>query len=112
VFSPDDEYPNVSVFIYAVNYTGEILANSTVIQNLEGEPDMQYNYNLNGKSFRYGQNRIEVKFAELPNPPSTMLEIHMRVSSYLPNGEKKILGEWRLNDKGTGTKTFDFDIPK
>lgn len=112
MFSPDDEYPNISVFIYAVNYTGVILANGTVIQNLEGEPDMQYNYNLDGKSFRYGQNRIEVKFAELPSPPSSMLEIHVRVSGYRSNGEKIIFGEWRLNDKGAGTKTFDFDIPK
>jgi len=73
---------------------------------------MQYNYNLNGKSFNYGQNRVEVSFAELPNPPSTMLEIHMRVSRYLQDGQKMVLGEWRINDKGTGTRTFDFEIPK
>lgn len=103
---------SISVFIYAVNYTGEVRANGTTIQRLEGEPDMQYNYNLNGKSFRYGQNRIEVSFAEIPNPPSTMLEIHLRVSRYLQDGQKVVLGEWRINDKGTGTRNFDFEIPK
>lgn len=112
-FSSDENSPeSVSVFIYAVNYTGEVRANGTVIQKLEGEPDMQYNYNLNGKSFRYGQNRVEVNFAELPNPPSSMLEIHMRISRYLQDGQKVVLGEWRINNKGTGTRTFDFDIPK
>lgn len=103
---------SISVFIYAVNYTGEVRVNGTVIQKLEGEPDMQYNYNLNGKNFLYGQNRVEVSFAELPNPPSTMLEIHLRVSRYLQDGQKAVLGEWRINDKGTGTRTFEFDIPK
>jgi len=112
-FSQDDEYPeSVSVFIYAVNYTGEVRVNDTVIQKLEGEPDMQYNYNLNGKGFRYGQNRVEVKFAELPNRPSTMLEIHMKISRSLPNSESMVLGEWRFSDKETGTKTFDLEIPK
>jgi len=112
-FSSDENAPqSISVFIYAVNYTGEVRVNGEVIQKLEGEPDMQYNYNLTGKSFRYGQNRVEVNFAELPNPPSTMLEIHMRVSRYLQDGQKTVLGEWRINDKGAGTRTFDFEIPK
>lgn len=103
---------SLSVFIYAVNYTGEIRANGTLIQKLEGEPDTQYNFNLNGKNFLYGQNRIEVNFSELPNPPSTMLEINMRVSRYLQDGQKVVLGEWRINDKGTGNRTFNFEIPK
>lgn len=112
-FSSDENSPeSIFVFIYAVNYTGEVRVNGAVIQKLEGEPDMQYNYNHIGKNFRYGQNRIEINFAELPNPPSTMLEIHLRVSRYLQDGQKTVLGEWRINDKGTGTKTFDFDIPK
>ncbi|MRR53394.1 MAG: hypothetical protein EG822_02640 [Deltaproteobacteria bacterium] len=109
-----DEIPpeSISVFIYAVNYTGEVRVNGTVVQKLEGEPDMQYNYNLNGKSFRNGQNRVVVDFAELPNPPSTMLEIHLRVSRSLQDGQKVVLGEWRINEKGTGSRIFEFEIPK
>jgi hypothetical protein len=112
--SPSEETTpeSVSVFIYAVNYTGEVRVNGTIIQKLEGEPDMQYNYNLDGKSFHYGQNRVEVNFAEIPNPPSNMLEVHLRISRYLPGGQKVVLGEWHINDKGNGSRTFDFEIPK
>ncbi|MHC1698007.1 MAG: hypothetical protein AB9919_08145 [Geobacteraceae bacterium] len=112
-FSSDENAPeSITVFIYAVNYTGGVRVNGTVIQKLAGEPDMQYNYNLNGKSFRYGRNKIEVNFAEIPDPPSTMLEFHMRVSRNPQDGQKVVLGEWRITDKGTGTRTFDFEIPK
>jgi hypothetical protein len=112
-FSHDDEYPeSVSVFIYAVNYTGEVKANGTTIQELEGNPDTQYNYNLNGRGFRYGPNRIEVNYSELPDRPSSLLEVHMKVSRHTPERGMEILGEWRFNDRGTGTKSFDFDIPR
>jgi predicted Zn finger-like uncharacterized protein len=112
-FSGSEEYPeNIHVFIYAVNYTGTVRANGTTIKEMEGKPDMQYSYNMNGRGLRYGQNQIEVDYAELPNPPSTMLEVHLKVSRSTPDKGSEILGDWRLNDRGTGKKTFTFDIPK
>lgn len=111
--SGGEEYPgNVHVFIYAVNYTGAVRANGTTIKEMEGKPDMQYNYNMDGRGLRYGQNQIEVEYAELPNPPSTMLEVHLKVSRNSPGKGSEILGDWRMNDKGTGKKSFTFDIPK
>lgn len=108
-----EEYPDkVHVFIYAVNYTGTIRANGTTIKEMEGKPDMQYNFNMDGKGLRYGHNQIEVEYAELPNPPSTMLGVHIKVSRRSPDKGNEILGDWRLNDKGTGKKAFTFDIPK
>jgi hypothetical protein len=103
---------NIHVFIYAVNYTGTIRANGTTIKEMEGKPDMQYNYNMGGNGLRYGQNQIEIDFAELPNPPSTMLELHLKVSRNAPAKAKEILGDWRFSDKGNGKKTFNFEIPK
>jgi len=73
---------------------------------------MQYSYNMDGKGLRYGQNHIEIDYAELPNPPSTMLEVHLKVSRSDSGKGREILGEWRFNDKGTGKKIFTFDIPK
>lgn len=108
-----EEYlEDVYVFIYAVNYTGTVLANGIVIRELEGKPDVQYSYNLGGKGLRYGRNQIEVDYAELPNPPSTLLEVHIKVSRHTAGRDKEILGEWRFSDKGAGKKTFDLDIPK
>lgn len=108
-----EEYPeNIHVFIYAVNYTGTIKANGTTIKEMEGKPDMQYNYNMNGNGLRYGQNQIDIDYAELPSPPSTMLAVHLKVSRNAPGKGTEILGDWRFSDKGTGTKTFTFDIPK
>lgn len=112
-FAGREEYPeNIHIFIYAVNYTGTVRANGTMIKEMEGKPDMQYNYNMNGEGLRYGQNRIEIDYAEIPNPPSTMLEVHLKVSRNDPGKGKEILGEWRFKDRGTGTKTFTFDIAK
>jgi len=112
-FASQEEYPpNIHVFIYAVNYTGVVRANGTTIKEMEGKPDMQYNYNLNGNGLRYGQNQIEIDFAELANPPSTLLEVHLKVSRSVPGKGNEILGDWRFSDKGTGKKTFTFDIPK
>lgn len=112
-FARGEENPeNIHVFIYAVNYTGTIRANGTTIKDMEGKPDMQYNYNMNGDGLRYGQNQIEIDYAELPNPPSTMLQVHLKISRSAPGKGKEILGDWRFSDKGTGRKTFTFDIPK
>jgi hypothetical protein len=108
----EESLSNVHIFIYAVNYTGTVRANGTIIKELEGKPDMQYNYNMNGNGLRYGQNQIEIDYGELPNPPSTMLEIHLKVSRYQPGKEKEILGDWRFSEKGTGRKTFTFEITK
>ena len=111
--SSSEEYPkDIHIFIYAVNYTGAIRANGTTIKEMEGKPDMQYNYNMGGKGLRYGQNQIEIDYAEIPNPPSTMLEVHLKVSRNSSGKGKEMLGDWRFSDKGTGKKTFTFDIPK
>lgn len=108
-----EEYPeNIHIFVYAVNYTGTVRANGTTIKEMEGKPDMQYSYNMGGKGLRYGQNQIEIDYAELPSPPSTMLEVHLKVSRNAPGKGKEILGEWRFSDKGSGRKTFTFDIQK
>ena len=112
LFSSREEYPkDIHIFIYAVNYTGTIMANGTTIKEMEGKPDMQYNYNMDGKGLRYGQNQIDIDYAELPNPPSTMLEVHLKVSRSSPGKGKEILGDWRFSEKGSGRKTFTFDIP-
>lgn len=103
---------NIHLFIYVVNYTGTIRANGTTIKELEGKPDMQYNYNMGGNGLRYGQNQIDIDYAELPSPPSTMLEVHLKISRNTPARGKEILGDWRFSDKGSGRKTFNFEIPK
>jgi hypothetical protein len=53
-----------------------------------------------------------VNYSELPDRPSSLLEVHMKVSRHTPERGMEILGEWRFNDRGTGTKSFDFDIPR
>ena len=103
---------SIHVFIYAVNYTGTVRVNGTTIRELEGKPDMQFNYNQDGKGLRYGHNQIEVDFSEIPNPPSTLLGVHLKISRHLPGKEKEILADWKFSDKGTGRKTFDFEIPR
>lgn len=111
--SGSEEYPDkVHVFIYAVNYTGTIRANGTTIKEMEGKPDMQYNYNMDGKGLRYGQNQIEVEYAELPNPPSTLLGIHVKISRRSADKGNEMLVDWRMSDKGSGKKSFTFEIPK
>jgi len=107
-----EEPADLSIFIYAVNYTGSVKANGTVIRELEGKPDMQYNYNMGGRSLRYGANQIEVDFAELPSHQQSLLGVHMKVSRYRPGQESEVLGEWRFEEKGRGTRTFNLDIPK
>ncbi|HEX5772811.1 MAG TPA: hypothetical protein VFY07_00700 [Geomobilimonas sp.] len=112
-FSGQEEYPErVHVFIYAVNYTGTVRANGTPVRELEGKTDVQYSYNQDGKGLRYGENQIEVDYAELPEHPGSFLEIHLKVSRYGGANGNELLGEWRIKEKGSGTKTFTFDIPK
>jgi len=103
---------NVHVFIYAVNYTGTIKANGKVLQEMEGKPEMQYNYNMSGRELRYGQNLIEVEYAELPSHSESLLKVKMEVSRQATGKAREILGEWTMEDKGRGTKSFTLDIPK
>lgn len=102
---------NIHVFIYAVNYRGVVRANGVTLKEMEGKTDMQYNYNMGGERLKYGDNRLDVDYNEVEHPGS-LLEIHIRISRQTPGKEREILGEWRLNDKGSGTKSFDFTIPK
>jgi len=44
--------------------------------------------------------------------PFASLEVHVKISRSASGKGKEILGEWRFNDRGTGKKTFTFDIPK
>lgn len=109
----NEQYPeNIHIFIYAVNYSGTVTANGTTIQKLGEKPDMQYNYNLMGKGLRYGQNRIEVDFSEIPVPNSSLREIHVKISRSDPQSGKMVLGDWRFDDKGAGRKVFDFELAK
>jgi len=111
--SGHEAYPErIHVFIYAVNYTGTVRANGTPVRELEGKTDMQYSYNQDGKGLRYGENQIEVDYAELPEHPGSFLEIHLKVSRYGGSTGNELLGEWRIKEKGSGTKTFTFDISK
>jgi len=97
---------NLSVFIYAVNYTGTVKANGVTMQEMEGKPETQYNYNLFGDKLRYGQNLIEVDYAELPSH-SDLLKIKIRISR-----DNSVLKEWEFKDKGRGSTSFVVDIPK
>jgi hypothetical protein len=108
-----DETPqNIHIFIYSVNYTGAVRANGTTLKELEGKPEVQYNYNIGGSGLKYGENSIDLDFSELPNHQSSLLEVHLRISRTTPGKGKEVLGEWRLNEKGSGTKNFTFTIPK
>ena len=103
---------NIHVFIYAVNYTGTVRANGAPLKELEGKPEMQYSYNLGGTGLKYGENRIDLDFSELPAHQSSLLELHLRIARNTPGKGREILGEWRLNEKGSGTRSYTFTIPK
>jgi hypothetical protein len=108
-----EEYPdNIHLFIYAVNYSGTVRANGTTIKDLEGKPDVQYNYNLDGKGLRYGENQLELEYTEITPQTSTLLGVNITVTRNSPGKAKEVIGDWRFNEKGTGRKTFTFDIAK
>jgi hypothetical protein len=86
--------------------------NGTAIKELEGKTDTQYSINLGGSGFRYGENRIDLDFNELPSHHDSLLEAHITISRNTPGRGKEVLGEWRMNEKGSGSKTYTFDIPR
>lgn len=103
---------NIHLFIYAVNYSGTVRANGTAIKELEGKPEVQYSYNLGGTGLKYGDNRIDLDFSELPSHQASLLEVHIKVSRNTPGKGREVLGEWRLNEKGSGTRSYTLEIPK
>lgn len=103
---------NIHVFIYSANYTGTVRANGAPLKEIEGKPDVQYNYNLGGDGLKYGENRIDLDYAEVPAHQGSLLEVHIRISRNTPGKGREILGEWRLNEKGSGTRSYTFEIPK
>jgi len=103
---------NIHVFIYAANYSGTVRANGTTLKEMEGKPDVQYNYNLGGTGLKYGENRIDLDYAEVPAHQGSLLEVHIRISRNTPGKGREVLGEWRLNEKGSGTRSYTFDIPR
>lgn len=106
--APED----VHIFIYAANYTGTIRVNGTTLREMEGKPDMQYNYNLDGRSLRYGQNLIEVAYAEVPSHHEGLLGVKIRISRSRPGSEREVLGEWKVEEKGNGSSNFTLDLAR
>jgi len=108
-----DETPeNIHVFIYSVNYTGSVRANDVTLKEIEGKPEVQYNYNLGGTGLRYGENRIDLDYSELPAHSDSLLQVHIRISRSMPGKAREVLGEWYVKEKGSGRKSFTLEIPR
>jgi hypothetical protein len=102
-----DPTKDLSVFVYAVNYTGTIRVNGEAVRELEGERDMQYNYTFSTDAFRPGRNVIEVAYRRLDDPGS-LHRIEVRVSRW-GDGPRQVLGEWRVDD-AQGTRAFELEL--
>lgn len=109
---PQEKAPeHLHVFIYAVNCPGSVRANGVEIQKIEDKSDMQYNYNLNGEKLRHGRNSITVDYAPMKVGGSYLEpKIKTRISSW-KEGEKRVLGEWTIQESSPGQKSFDLDVP-
>ena len=102
---------HLHVFIYAVNCPGSVRANGVEIQKIEDKPDMQYNYNMSGEKLRHGKNSITVDYAPMKVGGSYLEpKIKIRISSW-KEGEKRVLGEWTIQESSPGQKSFDLDVP-
>lgn len=103
---------HLHVFIYAVNCPGSVSANGVEIQKIEDKPDMQYNYNLNGEKLRHGRNSITVDYAPMKVGGSYLEpKIKIRISSW-KDKDKRVLGEWTIQETSPGQKSFDLDVPE
>lgn len=106
---PNDPLQDIMVYVYALNYKGNITLNGRDFYAIQGAPDMNYNYSTGG-ALRYGRNVFRVDYASLPDP----WKVELRIKVYKPNwetGDRTVYKEWLLEDQG-GSKTFAIDIPE
>ena len=101
------------VFVYSVNYTGTVRINGKSIREIPGQPDMQYNFNGFGEGLQSGGNQVEVEYAEVTGSGANLSpEMHIKISRSNQGSGSTVLGDWRMSDRGSGSRTFDLEIPQ
>lgn len=104
--APAGQGERVWVYVYALNYSGIVRLNGKQICEIRGEEDTNYNYTVN-EHVPAGPNVIDVEYQALPRRG----EITLRVSGGGVAGGDRLLGEWKLDDKG-GRRQFTFEVTK
>jgi hypothetical protein len=94
----------VMVYIFAINYLGNVKLNGKELYPIEGERDMSYNY-TGQITLQPGRNTIDVDYKALTDP--WMTELKLKLYRYDWNSsQEEVLVEWVLNDTG-GKKSYE-----
>ena len=64
-----------------------------------------------GDRMRFGRNSIEVEYVPL-SVQGDMLKPQMHIKISSTGGDRKVLGEWRIEETVAGRKSFDLDVPQ
>ncbi len=106
----DQNHPqDVMLYVYSLNYKGEVKLNGESFYQIVGEENMNYNHTAAGK-LAYGRNTIKVDYKSLPDP----WKVELRIKAYRHNkqtGKEEFIDEWVMDDKG-GSRRFEVYIPK
>ncbi|PLX80586.1 MAG: hypothetical protein C0615_00685 [Desulfuromonas sp.] len=96
------------IYVFAINYTGEVRLNGESFYELKGEQDMSYNYTGQGK-LKHGENVFDVNFNTLPDDPWTT-KIEIKVYSYDFNSKKEtIVAKWETK-KPNGNEQITLNL--
>ena len=82
------------VYVYALNYTGNIRINGEEFYEIKGEKDMNYNYTGSGSLLRHGQNTIDVKYDAIPGEP-WMTKVQVKIYQYdFQTSQETVIADW------------------
>lgn len=99
------------VFVYSVNYVATVRINGKTFKSIPGQPNMQYNYNGMGEGVVVGANTIEVEYNEVNGAQVTMPpSMQIKISRTTPGSKGTVLAEWRVDERGSGRKSFDLEV--
>ena len=111
-FSGQIEDPSqLYIYVYALNYKGEVKVNGQEFYQIKGEEDMNYNYTGSGSQLQHGQNSIDVNVDAIPGDP-WMTKVQIKVYTYdFDTKEEMVIGEW-VSEEASGETRINLELTK
>jgi len=94
----------IMVYIYAINYLGEVNLNGSEFYPIKGEKDMNYNY-TGPATLNRGSNLFEVSYEALPDAWMNKIEIKAYQYNW-ETGEETVIANWVIEGQA-GRRQFE-----
>ena len=99
-----DDPSKLYIYVYALNYKGDVSINGESFYEIKGEKDMNYNYTGSGSRLTHGRNTIDVAYNAVPGDP-WMTKVQVKIYKYdFDTSQETVVADWVTEAKNGQTQ--------